>query len=609
MVKNLAGFLVHLLTERKRGWRQSYISPVRDSCLVCEQQIADAPLYQKYRVCPYCRFHYSITARERIELLADEGSFKETNRSIVSLDPLSFSSRAPYRHGLSRDQKRTGLTEAAVTGQCTIGGNKVVIVLLDAGFMGGSMGSVVGEKVALAFELAASKELPIVAVVTGGGVRLQEGVLSLMQMAKTITAAKRLEKKRMPFIAVLGNPATGQAYASFANMADLILAEPGSLLGLVPIRTLREATKKPLPLDAHTAEAHLRHGLLDMVVDREELKDHLTAVLNVLNPNSEGARPKRKAKKTRLESRAKPAAWEAVQLARHAERPTAMDYIRRILTGFIELHGDRVSRDDRTIVGGPGFLGKMKVVVIGQQRERGEEKRGRGHIYPEGFRKAQRLMRLAAKFKLPLITLIDTPGAHASLEAEEQGIGNAIASTLSLMAELPTPIVSVIVGEGGSEAALAMGMADRILMLENAIYTPISPERAAERLYRDASKAKELAEALKLTAQDCKELGLIDAIVPEPEGGAHADHDEAARLLKTALLHELPELVKMSPRKLVKNRYKKFRRMGEYSTYFKEAVKREVALLQHIVLRGVKGLKKKEAKEAVGEAATPQTPT
>ncbi|MFQ5861346.1 MAG: acetyl-CoA carboxylase carboxyltransferase subunit beta, partial [Dehalococcoidia bacterium] len=251
----MAHFLVYLLGKGRGDWRKAYLSPLHDRCLVCDQEIARTDLYQQYRVCPFCRFHYSLTARGRIELLADKGSFKEMYRSIVSLDPLSFSTRTSYRKRLSQDQKRTGLTEAAVVGRCSLGNAKAILVVLDFGFLGGSMGSVVGEKVALAFERAAKKSLPLVAVVSGGGVRIQEGILSLMQMAKTVTAATRLHRKGLPFIVVLTNPTTGQAYASFANLADVILAEPGSLMGLVPIRTLQEASQKPVPDDALTAEA------------------------------------------------------------------------------------------------------------------------------------------------------------------------------------------------------------------------------------------------------------------------------------------------------------------------------------------------------------------
>jgi len=607
-VRNLSELLVHLL-RRSTTLDRIYLSVLRDRCLVCEEAISDAPQYLTYRLCPHCRFHYSLTARERIELLADKGSYRETNRSITSLYPLSFSSRAPskdegeglYASRLSRDQTRTGLTEAAVTGRCTIAGNKVMLVVLDFGFMGGSMGTVVGEKVALAFESAAKSECPLVALVSGGGVRIQEGVLSLMQMAKTVAAANQLREKQFPFIVVLSNPATGQAYASFANLGDLIFAEPGSLIGLAPMKTLREASKRPIPMDAHTAEAHLNHGLLDNVVDREELREKLGTVLDILNPQHNNRTDGRRSRKPAMaEIEDGPEVERVLEIARHPERPSASTYIRSIVDSFIELRGDRVSADDRTIVGGLGYLKGERVVIMGQERTKslaGEMY----HTYPEGFRKARRLINLAARFKLPIITLIDTQGAHPGLESEEQGMGNAIATTLSLMAEVPTPVVSVIVGEGGSEAALALGIADSILMQQYAIYSPISLGQTASRLYRNPSRQREEAQPLILTAQDCKELGIVDEIVGEPEKGAHTNPQEAAQELQQAIVRQLAELTKTSPGKLVKNRYKKFRNMGEYTSHSQAAVRREVSLLQHIVLKGPPEKKAKSRRRAKEE--------
>ena len=271
-MRNLANFLVHLFGREGEQERITF-SKVYDRCLLCEQPISDSTTYLTFRVCPYCRFHYTLSARERIELLADKGTFKESQKYLSSVAPLSFSGKGSYRKAISEDQERTGLTEAAVTGRCKVDGIETMMVVLDFGFMGGSMGSVVGEKVATALETAARRDLPMIALVTGGGARVQEGVLALMQMAKTVTAANRLREKELPFIVVLANPSTGQAYASFANLADIIIAEPGSLIGLSPLRTLREVSKTPLPLDAHTAEAHLGHGLLDSVVDREAVGD------------------------------------------------------------------------------------------------------------------------------------------------------------------------------------------------------------------------------------------------------------------------------------------------------------------------------------------------
>ena len=579
-MRDLANFLVHLFG-RKNETNVSYLSVVHDRCLYCEEPISDSPSYLNYRVCPFCRFHYTVTARQRVDLLADRGTFKESHKYLSSVAPLSFSRRSRYQKLLTRDQNRTGLTEAAVTGRCRIDDIEVMLIVLDFGFMGGTMGTVVGEKVTTAMETAARRQLPVVAVVSGGGVRVQEGVLSLMQMAKTVTAANRLRDEDSPFVVVLVNPSTGQAYASFANLADVILAEPKSLIGLSPLRTLREASPIPLPLDAHTAEAHVGHGLLDNVVDRESLQERISTLLQILCGQKQGKGNEKELLKTEFQKQESVEPWEALAAVRHSERPGAAAYFRAILESFIELRGDRLNSDDRSVVTGVGFLCNTPVAVIGQQRRplmEGE----RYHVYPDGLRKAQRVIALAARFKLPLITLIDTQGADPGLEAEEQGIGNAIAKTLSAMLDVPTPIVSVVIGEGGSEGALALGMADRILMQEYAVYSPISMNHNLAGAYHDHRLDREAAEALMLTAQDCIDLGIADEIVPEPEGGSHADPRNAAEALKVAILQQLDKIGNVSEGKLVKRRYHKFRRMGEHSEYSQEAMTREVELLMSI---------------------------
>ncbi len=583
-LRNLAGFLVHLFG-RDGDAERAYLSVVHDRCLFCEEPVAESPAYLTYRVCPFCRFHYTLTARERIDLLADKGSFKEAHKYLSSVAPLSFSRRGRYRKLLSHDQNRTGLTEAAVTGKCRIDGIDVMLVVLDFGFMGGSMGIVVGEKVAMAMETAARRDLPVIALVSGGGARVQEGVLSLMQMAKTVAAANRLREAGAPFIVVLSNPSTGQAYASFANLADVILAEPGSLIGLSPLRALREASKVPLPLDAHTAEAHLSHGLLDNVVDREALQTRLSTILQILTAQKLGKGNHKGLLKAELETPAEAEVWEAVTTARHSERPLALAYIHSMLDPFVELRGDRLNSDDRSIVGGVGFLHGDPVVIVGQQRRPPLEGE-RYHVYPDGLRKAKRLITLASRFKIPLVTLIDTQGADPGLEAEEQGIGNAIATTLSLMAEAPVPIVSVIIGEGGSEGALALGLSDRILMQQYAIYSPISLNRHLGGPFPDHMLDREAAEALMLTAQDCLELGIADQIVAEPKGGSHTNPREAADAIQLAVAKQLAALSKGSPSKLLKKRYQKFRRMGERSAYSQEAMNLEVELLMNIAADG-----------------------
>ena len=579
-MRNLANFLVHLFNRDGEPDR-AYLSVVHDRCLFCEEPISDSPSYLTYRVCPFCRFHYTVTARQRVELLADKGTFKESYKYVSSMEPLSFSRRSRYRKFLSHDQNRTGLTEAAVTGVCRIGDTETMLIVLDFGFMGGTMGSVVGEKVSMAFENAARRGIPAVAVVSGGGVRIQEGVLSLMQMAKTVTAANRLRDEEVPFIVVLANPSTGQAYASFANLADVILAEPGSLIGLSPLRTLREVSKMPLPLDAHTAEAHVGHGLLDNVVDRENLQPRISSLLEILTAHKHG----KSNHKNLLKAEPLPCdavePWEAVTVARNSERPQSIAYFRSMMDPFIELRGDRLNSDDRSIIAGLGFMDGQPMAVIGQQRRQLVEGE-RYHVFPDGLRKAQRVIDLACRFKLPLVTLIDTQGADPGLEAEEQGIGNAIARTLSSMLTVPTPMVSVVIGEGGSEGALALSLSDRILIQQYAVYSPMSVNHTLGNAHHDHTLDREAAEALMLTAHDCQELGIADEIVPEPEGGAHLDPREAASVLQNAILINIVQLAKLSEGKLLKKRYQKFRRMGEGSGHSQEAMNREVELLMSI---------------------------
>ncbi len=605
-MRNLANFLVHLFNRDGEPDR-TYLSVIHDRCLFCEEPISDSPSYLTYRVCPFCRFHYTVTARQRIELLADKGTFKESYKYISSMDPISFSRRSRYKNLFTQDQTRTGLTEAAVTGVCAIGDTEAMLIVLDFGFMGGTMGSVVGEKISMAFENAARRGIPAVAVVSGGGVRIQEGVLSLMQMAKTVTAANRLRDEEVPFVVVLANPSTGQAYASFANLADVILAEPGSLIGLSPLRTLREVSKMPLPLDAHTAEAHVGHGLLDNVVDRENLRPRIASLLEILTAHKHGkSNHKNLIKSEPIECEAVEP-WEAVTAARNSERPQAIAYFRSMMDPFIELRGDRLNSDDRSIVAGLGFMDGQPMAVIGQQRRplvEGE----RYHVFPDGLRKAQRVIDLASRFKLPLVTLIDTQGADPGLEAEEQGIGNAIAKTLSSMLTVPTPMVSVVIGEGGSEGALALSLSDRILIQQYAVYSPMSVNHTLGAAHHDYRLDREAAEALMLTAHDCLELGIADEIVPEPEGGAHVDPREAASVLQTAILTNLVQLAKMSQGKLLKKRYHKFRRMGEGSEHSQEAMSREVNLLMSITSGDKpteppsRGKKRKGRKEEPAEA-------
>jgi len=261
--------------------------------------------------------------------------------------------------------------------------------------------------------------------------------------------------------------------------------------------------------------------------------------------------------------------WERVLLARHPKRPHALDYIQRLFTDFQELHGDRRFADDHAIVAGMGWFEERPVMVIGQQKGRDTKQkvlRNWGMPRPEGYRKAMRLMELAAKFSRPIVTLVDTPGAYPGIDAEERGQAEAIALNLREMSRLGVPVIVVVIGEGGSGGALGVAVGNRICMLENSVYSVISPESCAAIIYRDSGRAAEAAAALKLTATDLLELGLIDGIVPEPGEGAHTDADQAAEAVRTTLRASLAELTSLSAQKLIDDRYLKFRRMGAFFT-------------------------------------------
>lgn len=555
-------------------------------CPRCRAELDNAVLAASLYVCPHCHLHLPMPARERVTQLADARSFREWDRGLTSVDPLGFFDQKPYRERVAEARRLTGLREAVITGEATLDGHPCVLIAFDFRFLGGTMGSVVGEKVARAFEGATRRRRPVIAVTASGGARMQEGMLSLLQMAKTAAAAGQHHAARLPYIVVLANPTFGGVAASFAARGDVLLAEPEALVGFVGPRVVEMTTGDPAPEEAYRAETLLRHGLVDMVVSRGQQRRVLSYLLRHLRPHPVG-----KLSRPQLPPLSEPAhlsAWETVQLARREGRPTAVDYLSKVFDGFLELHGDRASGDDPAVVAGLAELAGETVFVVAQERGRtGEEQaqRRRGMASPEGFRKACRVMHLASKFQLPLVTLVDTPGAYPGPESERRGIAAAIAECLSTMVALPVPTVAVVIGEGGSGGALALATADRVLMLEHAIYSVISPEGAAAILYRNASKAPEVAEALHLTSSHLKELGLVDRVVPEPPGGAHADPSRAAELVRDHLVDALRQVRSQPLRRLLRDRYRRYRHIGRVGAYWKVALQEEWEELREGVVR------------------------
>ena len=483
-------------------------------CNKCGQPIYVEDVKNNFYVCPKCGGYFRVHAYRRIEMIADEGSFEEWNKEMPFCNPLDFPG---YEKKVLAAREKTRLDEAIVIGKCAIEANPAVMGVCDARFIMSSMGHVVGEKITQAVERATAEKLPVILFACSGGARMQEGIVSLMQMAKTSAALKRHHEAGQLFVSVLTDPTTGGVTASFAMLGDIILAEPHALIGFAGPRVIEQTIGQKLPEGFQRAEFLLEHGFVDMIVERKDQKQVLGQILKLHQ-----SRPMEK-KEGVVDTGAKisqaggKTAWDTVLLSRKSDRPVATDYINAIFDDFMEFHGDRYYKDDGAIVGGIASFHGMPVTVIGQQKGKNTKdniKRNFGMPSPDGYRKALRLMKQAETFGRPIICFVDTPGAFCGLEAEERGQGEAIARNLFEMSSLTVPVLSIVIGEGGSGGALAMAVANEVWMMENAIYSILSPEGFASILYKDSKKAPDVAKVMKVTAQDLMELGLIERIIP-----------------------------------------------------------------------------------------------
>lgn len=532
---------------------ESAPAPPTHTCRKCQREVDEAAFAAELRVCEGCGHHSPLAAQEWIDHLADAGSFREIGKRLFSTDPLEFSVSGPYRDRLREAERRTGMQEAALAGEAKLDGRPVVLVSLEFDFLGGTMGSVVGEKVARAFEVATRRNLPVVSIIASGGARIQEGVLALMQMAKTAIAVSEHQAAGLPYISVLTNPSFGGTFASFGSLGDILIGEPGAQIGFVGARVVEGTIDEKITKAERRAEAVIENGMIDTIIERPLLRNRLAVMVSQLAPGRQSTWSQVRLAPTPKSTRT---AVEVLELARNVDRPRADAYVQRVFQSFSRLQGDRCFGDDPAITGGIASLQGHPVVVIAQS--------GQLMPMPEGYRKAQRLMRLAEKCDLPVVTLVDTRGAFPGMEAERRGIALALGECLGMLAQLRVPVVNVVIGEGGSGGALALGLADVILMQENAIYSVIAPEGAAAILLHDAARSEELLPALKLRSHDLLELGIIDDIVPEPPGGAHRDVDAAARQIMERVVHHLGQLSALKPKKLVQQRADRFRAIGRF---------------------------------------------
>lgn len=556
-------------------------------CNKCGAAIIAEDVKQGYYICPKCGGYFRVHAYRRIQMVIDEGTFEEWNQDLIGGNPVNYKG---YPEKVQALQEKTGLKEAVVTGKGKINGRDTVIAVCDGRFLMASMGWAVGEKITRAVERATEEKLPVIIFACSGGARMQEGITSLMQMAKTSAALERHSKAGLLYISVLTEPTTGGVTASFAMLGDIILAEPGALIGFAGPRVIEQTLRQKLPKGFQRAEFLVEHGFVDDIVRRENLKETLGKILEIHAvswktenrirtdaaelhhadyPGSDSENlTNDKCDSDRGDSN--PAginpyltAWDRVQISRKIDRPSGSDYIEALFTDFMEFHGDRNYGDDKAIIGGIAkFHGKPVTVIVQEKGTNTKENIAHnfGMPMPEGYRKALRLMKQAEKFQRPVICFVDTPGAFCGIEAEERGQGEAIARNLWELAGLKTPVLSIVTGEGGSGGALALAAGDQVWMLENSIYSILSPEGFASILWKDSTKAKEAAAVMKLTASDLYEKGIIEQVIPEPENLTPESMWQVAERLNDKICTFLQKYTSLSEEELLETRYARFRK-------------------------------------------------
>ena len=524
-------------------------------------------------VCPKCEGYFRIGTRTRIRMVADTGTFQEWFTDLETENPLEYPG---YEEKIADLQEKTKLHEAVTVGKCMVNGLETVLGVCDARFLMGSMGYVVGEKITRAFERATEEKLPVVLFTSSGGARMQEGIVSLMQMAKTSAAIRKHSEAGLFYLPVLTDPTTGGVTASFAMLGDVILAEPGALIGFAGPRVIAQTIGQKLPEGFQRAEFLVEKGIIDGVVERQELKETVWKLLNIHQDalqyihygdtqNVENLPEIRNSRgKTAECDKKELTAWERVEISRSKERPTTLSYVQQVFDDFLELHGDRAFRDDGAVIGGIAMFGGQPVTVIGQQKGTNVKEniyRNFGMASPEGYRKALRLMKQAEKFGRPVVTFVDTPGAACGIEAEERGQGEAIARNLLEMSGIQTPMVSILIGEGGSGGALGLAVTDEVWMMENATYSILSPEGFASILWKDGKRAKEASEVMKITAKDLKKLQIIEKVIREPEPANEENLPEIAEEIREDLDGFLRKSCQKTREQIVEERYERFRRM------------------------------------------------
>ena len=544
------------------------VSQIKATCPKCKTVHTGSEIWDRYFICPNCGKYMPIGAKARLMMVLDEGTFEPWFEEVGICDPLKTPG---YPEKLAAAQTKSGSSEAVTVGYGKIGGHETVIGVCDPNFMIGSMGHAMGERITLAFERATERNLPLILFCCSGGARMQEGIISLMQMEKTSAAVKRHSDAGLFYCSVLTDPTMGGVTASFSTLADVILAEPQARIGCAGPRVIQQTIGQSLPAGFQTAQFQLEHGMVDRVVERHNLKNMLHYLLYA-HPHREKVRHLRTmvqlehfmdSDSVRAAQHQEKTAWEKVKMVRSGDRASSMDYIERVFEDFRELHGDRCFGDDHALIGGLALMDGQPVTILANLRGKTMQERFHrnfGMPKPEGYRKAIRLMQQAEKFGRPVIAFINTSGAFCGIDAEERGQGTAIAESIMKMAGLKVPTLCILVGEGGSGGALAIAAGNEVWMMEHSTYAILSPEGYSAILWKTEGRAEEAAKIMKLTAQDLAELGVIERIIPEFGGATAKTVDQIAPVMRNAIQDFLRRYDHMAPADVVQDRYARFRK-------------------------------------------------
>ena len=551
--------------------------PVKESdmnlikCPKCGKMVERDRVVKKKYICYECGGYFRVKTNNRIRMVADPKTFEPWFEDMEVSNPLDYEG---YEDKLAAAREKTGLKEAVTVGRCKVFGEDIVLGICDSRFMMASMGHVVGEKITCAIERATALNLPVFIFCCSGGARMQEGIVSLMQMEKTSAAIRKHGDAGLLYCSILTDPTTGGVTASFAMLGDVIMAEPGALVGFAGPRVIKQTIGQELPEGFQTSEFLVEHGIIDGIVKRENLKKTIYFLVKThqcngkktyadYRPNEEFHFELSETLKEQSWFSTPRSAWEKVKAVRQVERPSASDYISHIFDFFVESHGDRTFRDDKAMIGGLAFLDGQPVTIIADEKGKDFkecQERNFGMPMPEGYRKALRLMKQAEKFNRPVISFVNTSGAFCGIEAEERGQGEAIARNLMEMSSLKVPVLCLMIGEGGSGGALATAVGNEVWMMENATYSILSPEGFASILWKDANRAKEASEVMNITAQDLKRLGVIEEIIPEFGGADHKTTEAIAGYMKEHIKDFLRKYDGMSGEQIAEERYQRFRK-------------------------------------------------